>query len=127
MSKGARMGIDDLPPQYRQQVLNQLGHGKKDNSNRAADTPAHLEQTPCSKPVGKEEDQGHGTPGSCAIHIHSIRKRLCDPDGISAKSAIDGLVHRKILQNDSTKEIKEVTYSQEKGEPERTIITLTWD
>ena len=59
------------------------------------------------------------------IHVHSIRKRLCDADGISAKAAIDGLVHAGILADDSPKEVKSVTFSQDKGTPEMTEITIT--
>ena len=59
-----------------------------------------------------------------SIHVHSIRKRLCDPDGISAKAAIDALVEGGILVNDSPEFVKEVTFSQEKGTPERTIISI---
>tara|TARA_R110000765_G_scaffold376382_1_gene467129 strand:- start:243 stop:494 length:252 start_codon:yes stop_codon:yes gene_type:complete len=59
-----------------------------------------------------------------SIHVHSIRKRLTDPDGISCKAVIDGLVHSGILIDDSPTYVKEVTYSQEKGKVEKTIITI---
>ena len=62
------------------------------------------------------------------IHIHSKRKRLADPDGVSGKAAIDGLVHAGLLKDDSLKFIGEVTHSQEKIsklESEETIITIT--
>lgn len=58
------------------------------------------------------------------IHIHSIRKRLVDPDGISGKAAIDGLVHAGVLEDDSSEFINQVSYSQEKGKEEKTIITI---
>ena len=61
------------------------------------------------------------------IHIESHRHRLCDPDGISAKAAIDGLIDARILPNDSTKEVESVTYSQKsvpRKSPEITIITI---
>ena len=65
----------------------------------------------------------------CSIHVLSRRFRLADADGISAKAAIDGLVSAKLLYDDSWREVKEVTYSQEKckKEEEETIITLTWE
>lgn len=69
--------------------------------------------TPFTTPVG--------------IHIHSKRKRLTDADSISAKAAIDGLVHAGLLQDDSPKYVQEVSYSQErteKDEPEETILTI---
>ena len=62
-----------------------------------------------------------------SIHIHSKRKRLVDADAVSAKAAIDGLVHSGILQDDSPEFVQEVSYSQEKvqkGEEEETIMTL---
>ena len=58
------------------------------------------------------------------LHIHSIRKRLVDPDGVSAKAVIDGIVKTGILQDDSTEFINQVSYSQEKGKEEKTIITI---
>jgi len=58
------------------------------------------------------------------ITIHSYRKRLADPDGISAKAAIDGLVKAGILANDTTKQIEEVRFKQTKtkGEEKTEII-----
>ena len=62
------------------------------------------------------------------IHINSLRYRLADPDGISAKAAIDGLVDAGVLPDDSAIEIEAVTYSQKrvskKDEEEMTIITI---
>ena len=58
----------------------------------------------------------------CRIHVHSRRTRLADPDGISAKAAIDGLVEAGILESDSAKCVEEVSFSQEVGEDETTII-----
>ena len=88
-------------------------------------TPAHMEQNPSDESLGQKAFKGHDTP--CSIHIKSIRKRLADADGVSGKAAIDGLVHAGILQNDSAHYVKEVSYSQEKGSPEETIITLSWE
>jgi hypothetical protein len=50
----------------------------------------------------------------CSITIVSYRVRLCDADGISAKAAIDGLTHCGVLQDDSPKEVSEVSYRQVK-------------
>lgn len=58
------------------------------------------------------------------IHIHSIRKRLVDPDGVSAKAVIDGIVKAGLLPDDSSEFVNQVSYSQEKGKEEETIITL---
>lgn len=82
-----------------------------------------MEQNISNAPLGEKEIKRFNSPVS--IHVHSIRKRLTDADGISAKAAIDGLVHAGILTDDSTKFVKEVSYSQEKGEPEETILEIT--
>ena len=53
---------------------------------------------------------------------------MADADGISAKAVIDGLVLAGVLEDDSPKYVKWVTYSQEKiskKEDEETIITIT--
>jgi Holliday junction resolvase RusA-like endonuclease len=59
------------------------------------------------------------------IHIHSKRRRLADPDGISAKAAIDGLAAGGIFPDDSAKFIANISFSQEVNKSEETIITIT--
>lgn len=62
------------------------------------------------------------------ITVHSVRKRLGDVDGTSAKAAIDGLVKGGILPDDCAKYVKSIKYTQEKckkEEQERTIIFLS--
>jgi len=72
--------------------------------------------------------EGEVTPFTTpvCIHIHSKRKRLVDADSVSAKAVIDGLVHCGLLEDDSSKFVEEVGYSQEKvgAEEEETIITI---
>lgn len=61
------------------------------------------------------------------IIIHSFRKRLTDPDGISAKAAIDGLVKAELLPDDCNKYINEIRFKQTKigtKEEEKTVITI---
>jgi hypothetical protein len=61
------------------------------------------------------------------IRIHSYRTRLVDVDGVSAKYAIDGLVMGGIIANDTTKEVREVIYTQTKVKnksQEKTEITI---
>ena len=62
------------------------------------------------------------------IHFHSRRRRLADPDGISAKAAIDGLREGGLLVDDSPKYVKGVSFSQEnsKAEAEETVIEI-WE
>lgn len=85
-------------------------------------TSSHVEQNTGN--ASNEQKNTAGFTSPCRIHFHHIRKRLADIDGVSGKAVIDGLVHEKILQDDSPKYVKEVTHSQEKGEPEMTIITI---
>jgi hypothetical protein len=76
--------------------------------------------------VGKGE--GDEVDQRVRIHVHSRRWRLTDPDGISVKAAIDGLVAGGILRDDSAKFVEKVSFSQEliaKDQPEETVITIS--
>ena len=99
--------------------------GRRRNNHRTADSDAYLEQVVIRKLLAKK---GYQRPDSqVCIFVHSKRHRLADPDGISAKAAIDGLVRSGILEDDSAKFIKEVSFTQEKipsKEKETTIITI---
>lgn len=90
---------------------------------RDTDTNADMEQVASDEPLAAKKGARFDSP--VRIHIHSVRKRLADPDGISAKAAIDGIVQAGVLVDDSAKYVKEVSYSQEKGFPEKTIIKIT--
>lgn len=97
------------------------------NKNSAAGSAGNVEQASCYEPVGAQEIPRLDSP--CRIHIHSRRYRLADPDGISGKAAIDGLVHSGILPDDSTRYVQEVTYSQSKVktvDQEETEIIISW-
>jgi len=63
----------------------------------------------------------------CRVHFHSIRRKLADLDNLSGKAVLDGIVNSGILRDDSPKEIKAVSHTQEKGQDEKTIVTITWD
>ena len=99
---------------------------KGTHENNTTNSPANLEPDISDAPFSAEAIAGLNPP--CCIHIHSLRHRLADADGISGKAVIDGIVHAEILSDDSAKTIREVTYSQEKiatADPETTIITIT--
>jgi hypothetical protein len=62
------------------------------------------------------------------ITIVHYRSRLADPDGISIKAAIDGLVMCGILKDDSAKEVREIRQRQVKvknADEEKTEIVIT--
>jgi len=59
------------------------------------------------------------------IIITSRRYRLCDPDGISGKALLDGIVRAGILPDDSAEYINEVRHKQikiKKHEKETTLV-----
>lgn len=85
--------------------------------------PPDLEQALSYATLGAEGLEAFDTPVS--IKIHSVRKRLTDPDGASAKAVLDAVVLGGLLKNDSSKEVKSVSFSQELGEEEYTVITIT--
>jgi len=91
---------------------------------------------PSLQTTNLESTTGHGqiskskvnqVDRKCSIHIHSKRKRLADPDGISVKAAIDGLRKAGVCPDDSAKFIKEVTFSQELSKEDETVITVVWE
>ncbi len=63
----------------------------------------------------------------CSIQVHSKRKHLADPDGISAKAVIDGLRACGVLIDDSAEYVKEVRFSQEAGTEDETTITVEFE
>lgn len=90
---------------------------------RAANSSANMESCSSDASLGKEKITRFNSP--VRIHIHSVRARLVDPDGISAKAVIDGIVKAGLLADDSSQYVKKVSYSQEKGRPEKTLIHIT--
>ena len=62
------------------------------------------------------------------IVVHSIRRRLVDTDGISAKAVIDGLVKAGIFEDDNAQIIKSIKYTQESakdaGQSPKTLIFI---
>lgn len=61
------------------------------------------------------------------ITVTSYRKFKHDTDGISVKAVLDGLVRTGILSDDSTEEIKSITFKSEKANDEKTIIEIEDD
>ena len=113
-----RFNIDQLPQKYRDQANAQI----RDNNTNP---PPNVERIACN--VSDEKKEGARFHTRVHVHIHSVRSRLADPDGISGKAAIDGLVKAGILADDSAKEVEGVTHSQSKcedGQEERTVITI---
>jgi len=106
--------LNELPPNLQKKVRAALAVSCPDLESDTRHAPFRAQETErCDSP--------------CSIHLHSIRKRLADIDGLSAKAVIDGIVKAGILQDDSPRYLSKVSFSQEKGEPEETIITIEWE
>jgi hypothetical protein len=89
---------------------------------------ADSQSSPGHEPVAAKEAPRFDRPVS--VHITSYRHRLADTFGCSEKYAIDAIVDRGILQDDSTKEINEKLSHQEqikipKSQEEETVIIIT--
>ena len=93
--------------------------------DRDTDQNANVERT--TKHGTLEANEGAAFDTCVRIEIVSYRARLADADGISAKYAIDGLVHAGILKDDSAKYVEEVRYRQVKVKnksDEKTVINI---
>lgn len=116
MGKAARFTYEDIkkfPKDIQEAIYRQI-----------AGPAAHMEPRPGA--FFKIADALKITGKGCNIHIHSIRKRYTDPDGVCAKWAIDALVLAGLLPDDRQEIVREVRYSQERGEKEETIITVEY-
>lgn len=72
-----------------------------------------------------EAEKAKGLDTRINITVTSYRYAKHDPDGISAKAVLDGIVRAGLLPDDSTKEIKSVKFESviiKKTEDEKTII-----
>lgn len=74
-----------------------------------------------------QEDESQEMDQRVRIKIHSRRRRLADPDGISCKACLDGLVQGGLLKDDSAKYISDVSFTQEKANIEETIVEVIFD
>lgn len=74
------------------------------------------------EPLATKESTGFDSPVN--IRVTSYRKRKHDPDGVSAKAVLDGLVQRGILQDDSTEQVKSITFESIISKEEKTIIEI---
>ena len=81
-----------------------------------------MEPTPRNESMAATKGTAQGPRYS--FTVHSIRKRTVDFDGVSAKAAIDAIVKCGIIPDDSYRYCKEITYTQEKGSEDKTIITI---
>jgi len=99
---------------------------EEDNSSGLTNTNANLESyfIDAALPEDKFEEE----TSRASIHVRSYRRLNTDPDGISIKAALDAVVERGILDDDSSKQIKSITFENFTGcskDEERTLIIIT--
>ena len=59
------------------------------------------------------------------IRVISYRRLNHDPDGVSVKAVMDGIVRAGILADDSAEQVKSITFESIKSKEEKTIIEIT--
>ena len=96
------------------------------NTNNTGAT-AKLERIASNEPLASSERKAE-SPSRIHLSIVSIRKRLCDPDNLSPKGLIDCLRYCGAIPGDEPDKITLETSQRkaEKGEAERTEITITY-
>ena len=90
-----------------------------------ADTDADLESNTGDEAQGPDEIKAF-TQAVRLDFVH-YRYKLADPDGLSVKAVIDGIVEAGLLRDDSAKEIDSISHKQVKisrKEEERTVLTI---
>jgi len=92
---------------------------------RARLSAANVEPDSSDGPAPVLETQE--VPKAAHLRVHSIRKRLGDCDGVSVKAVLDGCTKAGLIPDDGPEYIEAVTFTQEKGKEEKTILTFTWE
>jgi len=94
-------------------------------NDRSAREATNVERITCDESLETCGRAAFDSPVS--IRIDSYRIRLADVDGVSGKAVLDALVLAKIISDDTTKEVKEVLYSQTKVKnktEEKVVVTV---
>lgn len=92
------------------------------DKNRTPIPSANVEQDSSNESVATEEATGLDTRVN--IRVISYRKRNHDPDGVSVKAVLDGIVRAGLLPDDSAKEIKSISFESIISKTEKTIIEI---
>ena len=92
------------------------------NRNKTPLSPANLEQSIRDESLAAQGLKRLDRP--CRIHVHSQRHRLTDAGGACDKYVIDAIVDAGLLKDDSPKEVKKVSSSQEKITKEFEEVTI---
>ena len=95
--------------------------GKKKGStppNPYAELERHIGDEPLAAEKAERLDS------QVRVTFYHFRKRLIDPDNLSGKAVLDGIVRAGILADDTSVEIKEITHKQFKAPTEETVVVI---
>lgn len=100
-----------------------LAKFKDEKSNdRAAVQTTDVESVVSNEPVAEKKGPRLDTP--VRVHCHTSGKRLGDCDGRSIKAVLDAVVRSGILTDDSAKCVEEVSFTQNAGNENQTLIKI---
>ena len=108
---------------HREPTLKQNGNHNTNNTGATS----KLEQDTRHGTLAEKPTETHST-GRVHIRFESVRKRLLDPDNICEKWTLDCLRYIGVIRGDEPDKITLETTQRkaEKGEEERTEITITY-
>ena len=109
------MRFEDLPPQWQDQVRDQIA---------GAAPVVEPDTVPAAAP--EDATQALTPPYYVSVRVITRNALQSDTDNIAVKWALDELVSRGILLSDRSQDIKRICFEREKGEPEETIIEI-WE
>ena len=90
--------------------------------HRAAVSVADLEPVTCDAALPAEETPRFIAPVN--IRVISYRKLNHDPDGVSVKAVLDGVVALGILADDSARQVTSITFESRQSRDQRTVIKI---
>jgi Holliday junction resolvase RusA-like endonuclease len=93
-----------------------------ESNHRTALSTPNLEPDTGNAVLSKDETPTFHSP--VTIRVISYRKLNHDPDGVSVKAVLDGIVALGILTDDSAKQVSEITFESRKSKDERTTIEI---
>lgn len=112
--------INDLPEHVQAQIKKKIS----DEANTTVPS-SNMEPITSNELATKNEIKTLDT--RCSISVHSRRKRLTDPGGISSKAVIDGLTNSGVIKDDSAIFVSEIKETQEKVKGEEETIVEIWE
>lgn len=95
----------------------------QEDNNKSTVSTANVEPHTSDAPVAAKDVKGFDS--LVTIHVVSYRKFKHDPDGVSAKAVLDGIVRAGILADDSTEQVKSITFESVKSKEEKTEIIIS--